>query len=218
MSEIRARVCWFFCLSLSLFLPLALALIAEFPPSFSIDIVSTRTWVPKRKTSFKIKLIWIEIFHGPEKKQPPGTVIEHYIHVCRIERESLCYDIHCSWHLKIAFLHSSSTRINWNSSVCVSEYVVMANVSPLFTHPCLAHISCFAQTSTHTHTRARSVHYKHPMWKLITLFNAKNSVAANRLLSTRLVSLLLYFSTEPFFRLAELVSNSTWMRQPYKRI
>lgn len=71
----------------------------------------------------------------------------------------------------------------------------MANVSPLFTHPCLAHISCFAQTSTHTRrvrkTRAvGTVHYKHPMWKLITLFNAKNSVVANRLHPTRLNSLV----------------------------
>lgn len=45
--------CVDFFVSLSLFLPLALALIAEFPPSFSFDIVSTRTWVPKRKNVFQ---------------------------------------------------------------------------------------------------------------------------------------------------------------------
>lgn len=96
VSKIRARMCvdFFASLALSLSLAPAISFITEVPLSFPFDIISMKTWIPKRKPSFKIKLIWIEIFYGAERKQPPETVVGcrffFLYECCCVERESVC--------------------------------------------------------------------------------------------------------------------------------
>lgn len=93
------------------------------------------------------------------------------------DRKSLCYNIHCSWHLKIAFLHSSLARINWSLSVCIC---CNGKCVSSFIHTYTYFLFC-TNIKPHKHTHKHTlIYYKHPVCKLIILFNAKNSVVATR--------------------------------------